>query len=179
MSSATTTQPQNQSDKLKSAGNQAGQTARDAGQTAGQKAEDLAHAAGQKAADLANAAGQKASDLAHTAGQKASDLTHAAGQKVQDAARTVGHKAEDATSAVGSSFQTAADKVREKLPHEGMLGKASEAVADALDRSGHYIQEKNIRGMADDVTEVIKRNPIPAVFIAVGLGYLLGRTLRS
>jgi hypothetical protein len=29
------------------------------------------------------------------------------------------------------------------------------------------------------VTEMIKRNPIPAVLVGVGLGFLLGRTLRS
>jgi ElaB/YqjD/DUF883 family membrane-anchored ribosome-binding protein len=153
----TTPRPETGADKLKSAASQAGQAAK----------------------DTAQAAGQKAQDLAHTAGQKASEFAQAAGHKVQDAATAVGHKAEDATTAVGSGLQTAADKVRQKLPHEGVLGKASEAVADALDRSGHYIQDKNIRGMAEDVTEVIKRNPIPAVFIAVGLGYLLGRTLRS
>ena len=29
------------------------------------------------------------------------------------------------------------------------------------------------------MTEMIKRNPIPAVLIGVGLGFLLGRSLRS
>jgi hypothetical protein len=29
------------------------------------------------------------------------------------------------------------------------------------------------------VTQMIRRNPIPAVLIGVGLGFLLGRTLRS
>ncbi len=33
--------------------------------------------------------------------------------------------------------------------------------------------------MADDFTEVIKKNPIPAVLIAAGLGFLIGRSLRS
>jgi hypothetical protein len=60
-----------------------------------------------------------------------------------------------------------------------MLGKASEAVASTLEKGGSYLQDKNLSGMADDVTEMIKRNPIPAVLIGVGLGFLLGRTLRS
>jgi F0F1-type ATP synthase assembly protein I len=29
------------------------------------------------------------------------------------------------------------------------------------------------------MTEMIRRNPIPAVLVGVGLGFLIGRTLRS
>jgi len=167
MSSTITRQP-NEADKLKSAAEQAGQSARDAANTVGQKTQDLANAVGQRAQEFVQAGEQKVKDAVQTAGQK-----------VQETAQTVGHKAEDATAALGTSMQTAAGKVRQTLPHEGVLGHASEAVAGALERGGHYIEEKNIRGMADDITEVIKKNPIPAVLIAAGLGFLLGRTLRS
>jgi len=167
MSNATTTRSQTEQDRSRTTGSPVGQTAQDAARAAGQKAQDFAQAAGQKAQDFAQAAGQKVQEAASTAGHK-----------VQDAAAAVGHRAEDATAAVGRGLETAADTVREKLPHEGMLGRASEAVADTLDRTGRYIEEKNIRGIANDVTEVIRRNPIPAVLVAVGLGFLLGRTLR-
>jgi hypothetical protein len=76
-------------------------------------------------------------------------------------------------------MQTAASKVRQTLPNEGVIGHAGAAVADALERSGRYVEDRNIRGMADDFTEVIKRNPIPSVLIAIGLGFLAGRALRS
>jgi hypothetical protein len=33
--------------------------------------------------------------------------------------------------------------------------------------------------MMDDLTDVIRRNPVPAVLIGLGLGFLLGRMLRS
>jgi hypothetical protein len=178
MSNATTHRSQTENDKTRSTTSQAGQTAQDAARTAGQKAQETANTAGQKAQDFAHTAGQKAQEFAHTAGQKVQDFAQTATQKVSDAASTVGHKAEDATSSLGSGLQTAADKVREKLPHEGMLGRASEAVAGALDRSGHYIEERNISGMAEDMTAIIRRNPIPAVLLAVGLGFLLGRGLR-
>jgi ElaB/YqjD/DUF883 family membrane-anchored ribosome-binding protein len=178
MSNATTRQ-QNEADKQRSTANQGGQRAQEAANTAGQKVQDFAQNVGERASDLAHNAGQKVQDFAHTAGQKVQDAAHAAGQKVQSAASTVGHRAEDATTSLGSGLRSAADKVRENLPHEGMIGSAGEAFAGALERGGRYIEEKNIRGMAEDVTEVIKRNPIPAVLLAVGLGFLLGRTLRS
>jgi hypothetical protein len=161
MSNTSTRPAQSEAEKAKqSAGQAAGH--------AGQAAVDLTQAAGQKVQDAAQAAGQKAQEFAHTAGQKAQDLAHTAGQK-----------AEDATASIGRTLETAADKVRQKTPNEGMLGKASEAVASTLEQGGRYLEEKNLTGMADDVTELIKRNPIPAVLIGVGLGFLIGRTLRS
>jgi ElaB/YqjD/DUF883 family membrane-anchored ribosome-binding protein len=133
----------------------------------------------QKAQDLAHKAGEKAQDLAHAAGQKVQDVAHTASQKVQDVAHTAGQKAEDATASFGSGLKTAAEKVRETAPHEGMLGRGAEAVASTLDRGGDYLREKNLHGMADDMAEMIKRNPIPALLLGIGLGFLLGRTLRS
>jgi ElaB/YqjD/DUF883 family membrane-anchored ribosome-binding protein len=162
MSNATTTRSvQGEADKVK------------------QGAQDLAHTAGQKVQDAAHAAGQKAQDLAQTAGQKVTDAAHAASQKVQDVAHAAGQKAEDATASLGGSLKTAADKVRENGPHDGMLGRGAEAVASTLERGGDYLKDKNLTGMADDMTEMIRRNPIPAVLIGIGLGFLLGRTLRS
>jgi hypothetical protein len=163
MSNATTPR-QNEGDKMKQAGAHAGQAA--------------SHA-GQAAQDAAQGVGQKAQEVASAAGQKAQDLAHAAGQKVQDAAHAAERKAEDATSSLGGSLKTAADRVRQHTPQEGMLGRASEAVASTLERGGSYLQEKNLGGMADDLTDMIKRYPIGAVMIGVGLGFLLGRTLRS
>jgi ElaB/YqjD/DUF883 family membrane-anchored ribosome-binding protein len=172
MNNATTRPAQAEAEKAKQAAGQA------AGH-AGQAAQDFVQAAGQKVQETAQSAGQKAQDLAHTASQKAQDLAHTAGQKAQDLAHTAGHKAEDATSSFGKSLETAADKVRQNTPNEGVLGRASEAVASTLEQSGRYIEQKNLTGIADDMTEMIKRNPIPAVLIGVGLGFLLGRTLRS
>ncbi len=179
MSNATTSRNQSESDKTRTTASQVGQSAQDAARNVGQKAQETAHTAGQKAQDFAHQAGQKAQDLAHTAGQKVQDFAHSAGQGVRDAASAVGNRAEDATGSLGSGMQSAADRVRDTFPREGMLGRASGAVADALDRGGRYIEEKKISGMAGDVTDVIQRNPIPAVLVALGLGFFLGRALRS
>jgi phage-related minor tail protein len=166
--SNTTTRMQSDADRLKQAGRDAGSAVQDAAQATGQKAQELAHSATEKVKDVAQAAGQKAQELAHSAGEKVKDAAHSAGQK-----------AEDATASLGGTLKSAADKVRSSTPHDGMFGRASDAVAGALDQGGQYLQEKNLTGMADDMTEMIRRNPIPAVLLGVGLGFLLGRTLRS
>jgi len=179
MSNATTRPAQTEAEKAKQSAGQAASNVGQAAGHAGQAGQDLLHAAGQKVQDAAHTAGQKAQDLVQTAGQKAQDLAHTAGQKAQDLAHTAGHKAEDATASFGKTLETAADKVRGNAPREGMFGQASEAVASTLEKSGRYLEEKNLTGMADDMTEMIRRNPIPAVLIGVGLGFLIGRTLRS
>jgi hypothetical protein len=60
-----------------------------------------------------------------------------------------------------------------------MLGSASKSVADAIDNAGKYVEDKNLHGMMDDVTGLIKRNPVPALLLGLGIGFLIGRALSS
>jgi hypothetical protein len=77
-------------------------------------------------------------------------------------------------------MQSLAGTLREKMPHEGMMGTAGSAVADTLERGGRYLQEEGLSGMAEDLTALIRRNPIPAMLIAFGVGFLIARsTTRS
>jgi len=111
--------------------------------------------------------------------EKARDLASTAGEKVRDVASNVGQKAEDATSAVASSMKSLAGTIRESVAHGGMLGAASSTVASTLESSGRYLQEEGLRGIGEDLTQLIRRNPIPALLLGVGLGYLLAQTRRS
>jgi hypothetical protein len=141
----------------------------------------------QQHAEQARASAGQAVDKAREgfgqAADKAKDAASHAGEAVKDAAQAAGHtvaqKAEQATSAVGSGMQSLADTVRHHTPESGMLGSASRSVADTLDHTGKYIEDRNLSGMMEDVTGLIKRNPIPAVLLGLGVGFLLGRALRS
>jgi len=145
----------------------------------GNKAKDEASQALDKSREAASHVGEAAGHAASAVGQKAQELASAVGQKAQNLAGTVGHKAEDATAAVGHGMHTVADKVRDNLPSEGMLGSASKAVADTVDSAGKYLEDKNLTGMMDDVTGLIRRNPVPALLIGLGIGFLIGRALSS
>jgi len=123
--------------------------------------------------------GDKAREAANQAVDKAKETASQTGEAIHQAAHAVGQKAEDATAAVGGGIQHLADKVRDQGPNQGMLGSATRTVADTLDDAGKYIENKNLTGMMDDVTGLIKRNPIPAVLVGLGVGFLIGRTLRS
>ena len=110
---------------------------------------------------------------------KAKEAASSVGDIASKAVATVGKKAEDFTATAGCEIKHWGDALSEKTSHEGLIGHASQAVADTLKGSGRYLEQTKFSGMADDVTEVIKRNPVPAVLVGFSLGFILGRALRS
>ena len=152
---------------------------KDAAATAADRAKEMASSAADKAKETDSSAVEKAKDIATSATEKARDGASAVVQTVQDAATTVGRKAEGATSAVGSRMQSLAGNIRENLPREGLLGSASSAVAESLESSGRYLQQEGLKGIAGDLGNLVRRNPIPALLVGIGLGYLIARSTRS
>ena len=144
-----------------------------------EKARETAASMTEKAKDMASSATHSAGEMASNVSQKVRDTASTVGQSASDVASNVGHRAEEATSSVGGSIRSLAGQLRENLPHEGMIGSASSAVADTLDRGGRYLQEEGLRGITSDLTHLIRRNPIPAVLIALGVGFLVARSMRS
>jgi len=123
--------------------------------------------------------GAKAQAQAGQAVDKVKDAATHAGEALSSAASAVGQKAEDAVGAVGHGMQNLAGQVRDSGPQSGMLGTASRTVAEGIEGAGRYIEDKNLSGMMDDVTGLIKRNPIPALLLGLGVGFLIGRALSS
>jgi len=144
------------------------------------KAKDAANTAIDKTSDFASKTADKASNFASQVGDKASNLAHQVGDKASEYASQAGQKADNAASSVGSGMKNLADTVREHSPHGGMLGSASEQVASGLEAGGKYLEDKGLSGIGDDLTCLIKKNPIPAVLIGIGIGYLIASaTSRS
>lgn len=99
-------------------------------------------------------------------------------EKAKDAAGYIGEKAEQATEAVGAGMESLGGAVRTHTPDHGFLHTAGDAVADKLEGAGHYLEDQGLKGLACDVTNMIRRNPIPALLIGVGVGFLLARIAR-
>jgi gas vesicle protein len=125
----------------------------------------------EKAKDVADKAGDKARDAA----DKAQGWMETAKDKAADVASTAKDKADSATQSVGRGMETAADKVRQYAPS----GRVTESVAGAIERGGEYLEEKGLSGVADDLVELVRKNPIPALLIGFGIGFLVSRALRS
>jgi hypothetical protein len=132
-----------------------------------------------RAKDSASSAADKAREAASHVGQAARDAASTVGQTARDMASSVGQRAEGAVGSVGSGMESLGEKVRESGPQRGVFGSATEKVAGALESGGKYLQDKNLSGMGSDLADLIRNNPIPALLVGVGLGFLLARTMRS
>jgi hypothetical protein len=131
---------------------------------------------GQTATDLKN----KAKDTATGLTDKARDVASSVAEQARDTASHLGERASEAASSVGGGIRNLAGTLREQGPHEGMMGSATSTVARALDNSGRYLQEHDLSAISGDLANVIRRNPIGALFVGIGIGYLIARaTSRS
>ncbi len=128
--------------------------------------------------ELAQAA-QKAAEAAASVGEMAGHAASAVGALATQAACDVGRKADDLTARAGVGIQELGDRLSHNVPHEGLLGGASQSVVRAVKGSGEYLENAKLSGITEDIAQVIRRNPIQAVLIAIGLGWYVGRRLKG
>lgn len=121
----------------------------------------------------------KGKDLAKDMVDKGKDAASSALKTAGNVASAVGKKAEQATAAVGSGIHSLGETIHESGPHDGLPGRVTGTVADALENTGKYLEEHGLSGIAEDVTNLVRRNPIPALLVGIGVGFLIARATRS
>jgi len=139
------------------------------------KGEDLT----TKARDAASSAYDKAKEGAANVADKAKDMAGNVADRAKDAASNLGRQAEDATHNVGRGMENLAGTIRESMPREGIMGAATSRVAGGLEATGQYLEHEGLSGMGRDMTNLIRNNPIPALLVGIGLGFLLARVTSS
>jgi len=144
------------------------------------KAREQGLAAG--VADLADQVVQDVSDTARDAAQVLADRAKEAGaaavKSAGQAASYVSKKAEAATSAVGSGIESLGDSLRQHGPRDGAMGTCTAEVAKSLESTGHYIKHQGLSGIGEDLTNLIRRHPVPALLAGIAAGYLIARATR-
>ena len=171
-----------QKDKAGDTGSGMGQSGHNAGGAGGNVASQVKNAS-QKMGEEAKKTGDKAMDeakgMASNVMHKAEDAASFVSQKAGDAASYLGHRSDDATGAVAHGMKSLSGNIREYAPREGMMGNAGQAVAETLESGSRYLEEHGLKDIGDDLTNMIRRNPIPALLLGIGVGYLLARATRS
>jgi len=163
----------------KEVGGDAMNKAKDVGGDAMNKAKDVGTDALNKAKEVGKDALSAAKEVGADAMDKAKDAASSVGDMASQAATAVGNKANDLTAAAGHGISEFGKTVAQKAPHDGMAGAASQAVAEGIKGSGRYLEEAKLSGMAQDVEQVIKNHPIPALLACLGIGFCLGRAMRD
>lgn len=121
----------------------------------------------------------RAQEAAQDAKERAEGMIDKVKEKGAAAISAAGDKTDQAAGKVGSGMQWTAEKVRDYSPEGGMVGSAAERAASSLESAGEYLEREGLSGVSRDLTEIIRRNPLPAVLLGVGVGYILARALRS
>jgi len=97
-------------------------------------------------------------------------------ESAKEVGKQVSERADQATAAAGRGMQNVAETIRENAP-SGVLGTAAQAVSSTFERGGRYLENEGLSGMGGDLTNAIRNNPVPALLVAVGVGFLLARAL--
>lgn len=124
------------------------------------------------AADHAKAAAASAGDMASHLGSAAGVL---AGQAVGDLKR----EADELVVCTGKGAQVVGDRMLECCPQDGVLATAAQGVAHSIKSGGQYLEEAKLGGITADIARTIRRNPLSAILIALGMGWCLGRRIRG
>jgi len=95
------------------------------------------------------------------------------GGRTAGVAAAVTGAAQDVASSVTEAVGTAATKAQE------MAGSAATAVTDTAAGVGTYVQEKGLQGLSEDLTQLIRRYPVPALLVGLGIGFVLARTVGT
>jgi hypothetical protein len=129
--------------------------------------------------DLAAEAAAKARDVAGSLADAGRTAASGMADAGRSAARSAGQAADSATTKAGEKIESLAGTVREYGPHSGVMGSATETVAQGLERGGRYLEDQGLSGLTNDLTDMVKRNPIPALLFGIGLGFVLARLTSS
>lgn len=117
-----------------------------------------------------------------TVGDKLSDAAEQVKDTVSELGRTAGNKIEEGRDAAAKGLDKAATTLHEKaenLPGYKQVSGLAHDTAEKISSTAGYVRERNVSGMMADLETVVKNNPGPALLVAAGLGFLLGRALSS
>jgi hypothetical protein len=87
--------------------------------------------------------------------EKASGVASSVTETAREAMTTAARKAEDMASTVGNR------------------------VSSAVESGKEYMTERGLTGIGEDVTQFVRRNPLPSLLISFCLGFCIARAIKD
>ena len=99
---------------------------------------------------------------------------------VKDKVTEYGRKAADKLDSSRESAAGALDRTATSL-HSGSdkLSGVAHSTADKIQATADYVRRTDLKGMAADVQDIVKRYPGQSLAVAAVLGFLVARGMRS
>ncbi len=143
-------------------------------------AEEAARAA-QGFGTQANSPTDRAAGQAHRvidkAQARADEVTGQVQAKASELVDQTNAQLNQALSSAGQQLHGVARQVRQ-IPAPGQVSELVGRAADVIDRSGAYLERADPDTMRSDLEQLIRKHPLPALAVGIGIGYLLGRGFR-
>ena len=92
--------------------------------------------------------------------------------KAREFGATAAKKANEAAPVIGEKMKSLASVIRGKTPREGKIGTTATKVADGLESASNYLQEKKFDHL-ESFRGLVRRYPLQALLVGLGLGFLL------
>lgn len=111
--------------------------------------------------------------------QEKSTVEHTAEQvkaTVHDAVTDTMAAADRTTKRAGEALESAADRLRERLPHEGAAGAATDAVSRGVKQTSRVLQQQGASGIVEDLGVLMRRYPLQTLLLGLGCGYVISRS---
>ena len=84
----------------------------------------------------------------------------------------------DAAARLRSSAASGLDSAADAMHASGeRVASAAHRAGDALASGAEYVRAHEVRDIVDDLAEVVRNNPGPALLCAAALGFVLGRSV--
>jgi hypothetical protein len=130
---------------------------------------------GQPEGGAATAARMKLSEKAAEVKEKVADFGRKAVDNIDESRKRTAGALDQTAAKLHSGVEqlsgvahTAADQI----------SGVAHGTADKLQAAADYIRERNLKGMGEDLKDVVKRYPGPALAVAAVLGFIVARGFR-
>ena len=144
------------------------------------------------------ASGSDARDESGKLSDRARDFAGSAKERLADMGTTARDRASHMKDQLADALESSADKLRRRgvgpggtlsaatpeggsaaLEHDGRMTEVATRVAGGMDATADWIREADLDGLRSGIERQVKEHPGRTLFIAVALGYLLGKALRK
>jgi ElaB/YqjD/DUF883 family membrane-anchored ribosome-binding protein len=108
-----------------------------------------------------------------------SKISEKAGE-IRDKVTELGRRAVESVDNSRQSAASALDTTASTLHSGGdRLSGAAHSAAEKIQATADYVRQTDLRGMGQEVTNLVKRYPGQSLAVAAVLGFLVARSLRS
>jgi phage-related tail protein len=115
---------------------------------------------------------------------------HTTSERMQGAIGTAGHQASDTARNLGEKAHGVAEKIAEcadqaKESMQKLASQTADTVVHAKEKVVNWATDaaqhpgEYLKAGGDELTDLIRRYPIPALLVGVGVGFMLARAFRA